>query len=92
MGTIGGTIATGCVCVEGEGALIAAKWKPCRFQQQYLQLGALRDRAQGTVGGHYSYIVGGVGASCERYGGGLGVISVSSEPKPGDILYTGGVS
>ena len=30
----------------------------------------------------------GCGASCERYGA-WGVISVSSEPKPGDILDTG---
>ena len=37
-------------------------------------------------GGHHSYIVG---APCERYGA-WGVISVSSEPKPGDILDTGG--
>ena len=38
-------------------------------------------------GGHLSYIVG-VWAPCERYGA-WGVISVSSEPKPGDILDTG---
>ena len=30
-----------------------------------------------------------MGALCERYGA-LGVISVSSEPNPGDILDTGG--
>ena len=37
------------------------------------------------TGGHHSYIVG---APCERYGA-QGVISVSTEPKPGDILDTG---
>ena len=37
-------------------------------------------------GGHHSYIVG---APFKRYGA-RGVISVSSEPKPGDILDTGG--
>ena len=40
MAMKGGTIDTGCVCVEGEGALNPAKWEPCRFQHQYLQCGA----------------------------------------------------
>ena len=88
-----------CVCVEGGGggALVAAKWDPCRFQHQYLQCGApvyplrvtLFSEGLGTAhhgGGHHSYIVG---TPCERYGA-LGVISVSSEPKPSDILDSGG--
>ena len=39
----------------------------------------------------HSYIVGDVGAPCESGGGGgaRGVISLSSEPKPGKILDTG---
>ena len=39
-------------------------------------------------GGYHSYIVGVWGAPCGRCG--LGIISVSSEPKPGDILDTAG--
>ena len=95
----GGTIDTGCVCVEWEGALVTVKWEPCRFQHQYLQCGApvyplrglhsfLRDWAQCTMGAGTIATLLGCGAPCERYGA-RGVISVSSEPKPGDILNTG---
>ena len=72
----GGTIDTGCVCVEGGGgggALVAAKWKPRRFQHHYLQCGApmyplrgvtLFSEGSGTGhhgGGHHSYIIGVLG-------------------------------
>ena len=44
LGTMGmamkGPSSTLVVCVEGEGALVAAKWEPCRFQHQYLLCGA----------------------------------------------------
>ena len=84
----------------GGGALVAGKWEPCRFQHQYFTVWdtsvsaervTLFSKGSGTGhhgGGYHSYIVGVWG---HLVGGmGSGVISVSSEPKPGDILDTAG--
>ena len=91
-----GAPSTLVVCVWRGGALVAAKWDPCRYQHQYLQCGApvyplrvtLFSEGSGTAhhgSGHHSYIVGVWGHLVRGMG-----LSVSSEPKPSDILDSGG--
>ena len=61
----GGTIDTSCVCVDGEGALVPAKWEASVFTVWGTSVSAegviLFYEGSGTVhhgGGHHSYIVG----------------------------------
>ena len=102
----GGTIDTGCVCVCGGGRGTGrSKVGTLSISASVFTVwgtnvsagggggGGLTLFSEGLGTGHHRRALWlhcwGVGAPCERYGA-RGVISVWSEPKPGDILDTWG--
>ena len=87
------------MCVEGEGGTGRSKVGTLSISASVFTVWDTSVSAEGVTlfsegfgtgycgGGHHSYIVEVWGTLCEVLGS--GVISVRSEPKPGDILDTG---